>query len=190
MEARERRGYKKGRRKRAEILEKALELISREGYQKSTLRQLGNVVGLTNAGLLHHFASKEDLFCQVLKKRDELSLQQYEREKSFLRKLVSIMRDNQAVPGLSLLYNSLLAEAVSPDHAAHDFFVNRFSSTVEDLLPDVSRARPDWDEHKCRQISRTLIAAADGLQAQWLLDPNIDVPGHLEALLESLGLDS
>ena len=62
--------YAKGEAKRQEILEVALALIAEHGFKKSTLREIGAAVGLSNAGVLHYFGSKEELFAEVLRLRD------------------------------------------------------------------------------------------------------------------------
>ena len=68
-----RRGsYAKGVAKREEILTRALDVIAREGYRGASVKELADAVGLSQAGLLHYFDSKEELFTEILRKRDEL----------------------------------------------------------------------------------------------------------------------
>lgn len=182
--------YRKGREKRDEILDKALEIIGREGYQKSTLRRVAEEVGLTNAGVLHHFASKEDLFGQILARRDEMSRVQTKDKDTMVDRIIDSARLNRDVPGLSNLYNSLLAEAISPEHAAHKFFKERYAELSELLYTDVRQQHPSWSDEKCTGTARLILAAADGLQAHWLLDPEVDIVGELELLMEQFGLHS
>ncbi|WP_223839352.1 TetR/AcrR family transcriptional regulator [Nocardiopsis deserti] len=73
-----RRGpYAKGVAKRGEILDAALTVIGRDGYSRATVREIADAVGLSQNGLLHHFGSKERLFVEVLRHRDELDLLAY-----------------------------------------------------------------------------------------------------------------
>lgn len=66
-----RRGsYAKGVARREEILESALDVIGRKGYQNASLKQIAEGVGVTPAALLHYFGSKEELFTEVLRTRD------------------------------------------------------------------------------------------------------------------------
>ncbi|QUX31868.1 TetR family transcriptional regulator [Nocardiopsis akebiae] len=58
--------------KRGEILDAALTVIGRDGYSRATVREIADAVGLSQNGLLHHFGSKERLFVEVLRHRDEL----------------------------------------------------------------------------------------------------------------------
>ncbi|OLR92738.1 TetR/AcrR family transcriptional regulator [Actinokineospora bangkokensis] len=45
-----------------EILDRAAALFARHGYEHTSLRSLAESVGLSKAGLLHHFPSKEALY--------------------------------------------------------------------------------------------------------------------------------
>src|SRR3982751_4591907 len=73
-----RRGsYAKGVAKREEILERALDVIAREGYRGASVKELADAVGLSQAGLLHYFDSKEELFAEILRKRDEVDAVQF-----------------------------------------------------------------------------------------------------------------
>src|SRR5690349_14098126 len=73
-----RRGpYTKGVAKREEILTRALDVIAREGYRGASVKELADPVGLSQAGLLHYFDSKEELFTEILRKRDELDTAAY-----------------------------------------------------------------------------------------------------------------
>ena len=70
----QRRGpYAKGKAKRAEILDVALEVIAREGYTGATVKELADAVGLSQNGLLHYFGSKDALFAEILRRRDEIA---------------------------------------------------------------------------------------------------------------------
>jgi AcrR family transcriptional regulator len=114
------RRYAKGAAKRAEILEVALDLIARCGYRRSTLREIAAAVGLTNAGVLHYFGSREELFTEVLRLRDEADRAVDGGDR--LQQFVDVIGHNADVPGLVHLYSSLAAEAVDPEHEAHRFF--------------------------------------------------------------------
>src|SRR5213595_2586783 len=73
-EVRPRRGsYARGRATKENILRTALEVIGRKGYSATILRDIADEVGMTQAGLLHHFDTKENLLAEVLRKRDEVN---------------------------------------------------------------------------------------------------------------------
>ncbi|RAJ46416.1 TetR family transcriptional regulator [Kitasatospora sp. SolWspMP-SS2h] len=72
--ARPRGSYAKGIAKREEILDTALEIVARVGYSRATVRELARAVGLSQTGLLHYFGSKEQLFVEILRRRDLVDL--------------------------------------------------------------------------------------------------------------------
>ena len=55
----QRGSYAKGVAKREEILERALDVIATEGYDGASVKRIAEAVGLSQAGLLHYFDSKE-----------------------------------------------------------------------------------------------------------------------------------
>ena len=56
--------------KRARILNEAVVLFGEHGYAGTSLADIANAADISKAGLLHHFSSKDELFCKVLKRRD------------------------------------------------------------------------------------------------------------------------
>ena len=56
--------------KRAEILAEAVRVFAESGYRGGSLKEIADRVGLSQAGLLHHFSSKEELLAEVIAARD------------------------------------------------------------------------------------------------------------------------
>ena len=70
--ARKPRGqYGKTAARRQEIVDAAVEVFGTMGYNKGSLREVADRVGMSQAGLLHHFPSKESLLEAVLTWRDD-----------------------------------------------------------------------------------------------------------------------
>ena len=181
--------YARGIAKREEILEVALDLFGRKGYDRTSVREIARTTGLSQAGLLHHFSSKEELFTEVLRRRDARNEQEYVENYGGVVNadgLVSIVRRNADEPGLVRLFVTMSAESTEADNPAHDFFQARYQRLRDDLASDV-RARqasgdiaPDLDADS---VASLLIAAADGMQLQWLLNPDdADMGDRLELL--------
>jgi AcrR family transcriptional regulator len=187
--------YAKGVAKRAEILRVALEVIARHGYRKTSTRELAAAAGLSEAGMLHYFGSKEKLFEEVLRARDEADRARVAGEDP-IDGLRAVVRHNATVPGLVQLYSTFSAEAGDPEHSSHEFFVERYAG-LRAALADAVRARqsagtfaPDADPDA---IATLLIALSDGLQVQSQYGVNAD-PGdlftHLLDLLTGAKRDS
>lgn len=184
-----RRGsYAKGVARREEILESALDVIGRKGYQNASLKQIAELVGVTPAALLHYFGSKEELFTEVLRKRDEhdgmmpQTLNPADGKSAF----IDVIRHNTEVPGVVELFSRLSVDAVDPAHPAHQYFLERSErlreSITDSFVQDAThRATLDPDT-----MARVIQAVADGLQLQWMIDRSVDMPGIIGALMDVL----
>src|SRR6478609_1303588 len=95
--------YAKGVAKREEILTSALEVIAREGFRGASVREIADAVGLSQAGLHHYFGSKEQLFVEILRKRDEIDAGRFEPGDMELAEMregyLRVIRHNSEVPG-------------------------------------------------------------------------------------------
>lgn len=178
-----RRGpYAKGVAKREEILSTALEVIARNGFHRTTVSELADAVGLSQTGLLHYFGSKEQLYTQVLRKRDRVDSAPEIAEPA-IDTLLRVVRHNRDVPGLVQLYAQLSVDAADPGHAAHEFFAERYRIAREHIGAEL-RAMKERGELPASldpaMVATSLYALADGLQTQWLLDHSIDMAAHIE----------
>ncbi|MDR6905571.1 AcrR family transcriptional regulator [Agromyces sp. 3263] len=183
-----RRGsYAKGVAKREEILTTALDVIARNGYRRTSVRELADAVGLSQAGLLHYFSSKEELFQEILRKRDEVDTGGFVDNdlEHPVEGFFGVIRHNSEVPGLVQLYAQVSTEACDPDHPAHAFFVdryNQFRGVFSTLVRDEQAAGNVDPSLDADRIANLFLAAADGLQTQWMLDPSIDMADHVAYL--------
>jgi beta-glucosidase len=185
-----RRGtYAKGRAARELILETALDVIGRKGYTATSLRDIADQAGMTQAGLLHHFDTKENLLAEVLRKRDEVDRQHFSPvDITQLPLIIQLAHHNMEVPGLVQLYVSLQAAAVNPEHPCHDYFRDRDLVVHGRITRDIEKRQKagtfDSDADP-RVIARMLLALSDGLQAEWAINPAVDLAGTLDAFWNS-----
>ncbi|GAA0956468.1 TetR/AcrR family transcriptional regulator [Kribbella koreensis] len=181
--------YAKGVAKREEILTVALEVIARQGYRKTSTRELAGAVGLSEAGLLHYFGSKEKLFEEVLRARDEADTTRLGDDSDAVGKLGAIVRHNADVPGLVQLYSTFSAEAGDRQHGAHEYFVERYQRLREALAEGIRDRQARGTINTAadpEKIATVLIALSDGLQIQSqfrLPDEPADLLDHLIELL-------
>ncbi|MFT4234758.1 MAG: TetR/AcrR family transcriptional regulator [Microbacterium sp.] len=191
----QRRGsYAKGIAKREEILQKALDVVAREGFRGASVKQIADAVGLSQAGMLHYFASKEELFTEILRKRDEVDQAVLSPEESVVADLgtmceglLAIVRHNAAVPGLVHLFSQVAVDAADPDHPGHEYVLQRGQTLREAFSAAIAEAqaagiaRRDLDADT---LARLVQAAADGLQLQWMVDPSVDMADALGTLFD------
>jgi AcrR family transcriptional regulator len=179
----------KGKARREEILEVALEVFARTGYRGTSLREVAELTGLTQAGLLHHFGTRENLLAEVLRRKEELGREHHPDVAGTPDGLAAALRQNVATPGLVELHSVLATQASDPSHPAHDYFTERYARMRGRLAADLRR-RVDAGELDPRvdpeRMATVLVALADGLQVQWMLDDSIDMGDHFEHLLSLL----
>jgi AcrR family transcriptional regulator len=169
--------YAKTAGRRREILEAGIDVFSSNGFRSGSIREIAERVGMSQAGLLHHFSNKNELLAGVLELRDDQSRTLTNMESpdglEHLRGLVSVVEYNASVPGLVELHCILSAEATSPDHPAHEYFINRYKWVVAFTKDSFEAAKLKGqlaDGVDPASAARSLVALMDGLQVQWLLD--------------------
>jgi len=64
---------------RERILDVALDLFIEQGYDKTTLRQIAEPLGVTQAAIYYHFAAKEDILVALHLRLHELARPVFER---------------------------------------------------------------------------------------------------------------
>ncbi|MBT2518088.1 TetR/AcrR family transcriptional regulator [Streptomyces sp. ISL-90] len=183
----ERGPYAKGVAKREEILAVALEHFARKGYDRASVREIAREAGLSQAGLLHHFSTKEELFLEVLRRRDDRDGDpEQHRHVHSVDHLINAVEHNVDEPGLVRLFVSMSAESVDESSPTRSFFESRYDWLRGELRADIERRQkggeisPDLDPD---DVASLLVAAADGLQLQWLLQPDkVDMPNQLKVL--------
>jgi AcrR family transcriptional regulator len=179
--------YRKGARKRREILLAAIDVFSRRGYRNASIREIADTVGLTQAGLLHYFPSKDDLFAEVVRVRDELD---EATSADIVEALRIAIEHNAQVEGLVHLFVTVSAEAIDEAHPGHGYFQDRYSHLIGLLADRVLAGQREGtitDAVSPEMAARLCLAVVDGLQIQWLLDPDsVDMVAAFDAFWQML----
>lgn len=163
---------------RDRVVRSALQAYATNGYAGSSLSGIAAAAGLTTAGLLHHFPSKEELLVAVLRERDRLDGERFHL-RGFVGldafdALVKLMEANASTPGLVRAFTVLMGESAGEDHPAGRWFRERYPRRCGNLAAalragiDSGQVKPDTD---CDAVATEIIAMMDGLQVQWVLDP-------------------
>ncbi|MCI2956192.1 TetR/AcrR family transcriptional regulator [Agromyces atrinae] len=188
-------GYRPGRENRRTIVAAATALFARGGFHATSLREIGEQAGVPKSTLLHHFSSKDDLLIAVLEARDaEVSSVPLDDGSDPLERVGLIIaearRSAREFPGLIEFYVVLSCEAATPSHPAHEYFRHRYELVRAHFvglfrqLAAAGHLAPGRDaEHE----GVWLVALWDGLQIQWLYDPDaVDVAAELSAYFEQV----
>lgn len=167
------------RASREKIIHAATELFAQQGFRGAKMSEIAKAAGLTEPGLLHHFPSKTHLLMGVLEERDRIDSEQMrvtlqKNGNHFLEAGIELVEHNETVPGLVQLFTLLVAESVSPDHPAHEFFTRRYQRERESMTRSIKQAQQAGEVRSdipAETLVVLIFAMMDGLQVQWLLEP-------------------
>ena len=181
--------------RRREILDAAVEIFGSKGYANGTLVEIADQVGMTHAGILHHFGSKDQLLLEVLRYRDETDVADLEEQHipdgmPLFRHLVRTAILNAQRAGIVQTFVVLSAESVTDDHPARAFFEARYRQLrgeVAHAFQVVCEERGVTAPATIADASASILALMDGLQVQWLLEPeSVDLAGATEFGIEAI----
>lgn len=181
--------------RRRDILDAAVEIFGSKGFGGGTLQEIADQVGMTHAGILHHFGSKDQLLIEVLQHRDETDVADLEEQHipdgmPLFRHLVRTAFINAHRAGIVQAFVVLSAESVTDDHPGRDFFEKRYRtlrSEVAHAFEVVCAERGITAPENIAHASTSILAVMDGLQVQWLLDPTaVDLARASEFAIEAI----
>jgi len=179
----------KGEDRKQRILEVAQRLVTRNGWRNTTLSQIAKEAGVSAAGLLHHFESKEQLLHAVVDARDADDDAHADRTGDLLEQLAHAGERVERAPELVGTYSVLLVENLMPDAPLHDRLLARQQAAIQivtDLIKrgqDAGRYRNDFDAAiKAVQI----VSLVNGLEISWLLDPSVPLAKTIREYANSL----
>lgn len=167
------------RASREKIIHSAMESFAQKGFRGAKMADIAQAAHLTGPGLLHHFPSKTHLLMEVLKERDRIHKEQVNttlqnNDNNLLEAAAELVEQNQATPGMIQLFNLLVAESVSPEHPAHGYFKRRYHNAREDWGRIIAQGQRQGDIREdipADSLVVLLLAMMDGLQVQWLMEP-------------------
>jgi len=182
-----RRPYPKGVRRRQQILDSVIALLAQRGVDRASLRTVGEAIGVSHSALRHYFSSRDELLVEAYRTHEARAAGDGPpADSSAVSVIVDAAERNRSIPGLVELYATLTTDALQEQHAlTREFVRDRFRSlraTLAELIAEGQPA-PGIDPTDAAAL---VIAASDGLQIQWLLDPDgVDVSRSL-AILDPL----
>jgi AcrR family transcriptional regulator len=183
------------RASREKIIQAAIEFFAQHGFRGTKMADIAKAANLTEPGLLHHFPSKTYLLMEVLKERDRIDSERMratlqKNGNHFLEAGAELVEHNETVPGLVQLFTLLVAEGISREHPAHDFFIQRYQRERERMVEAImqgQQANEVRSDIPAETLGVLIFAIMDGLQVQWLLEPEkINMPEVFRVLLDLL----
>jgi AcrR family transcriptional regulator len=175
-------------RRRQQILDSAIAVLAQRGVDRASLRTIGEAIGVSHTALRHYFSSRDELLVEAYRMHEARAAGDAPApEQSAVSLVIEAAERNRSIPGLVELYATLTTDALQEQHAAtREFARDRFRSLRESLAARIEsgqqagRIAADIDPLDAAAL---VIAASDGLQIQWLLDPDaVDVSRSLSIL--------
>ncbi|HYM16771.1 MAG TPA: TetR family transcriptional regulator [Dehalococcoidia bacterium] len=188
------RKLRRGPLTRTQILDAALRLFSERGFARTSVRDIAQAAGITDAAIYYHFASKRDLFEALIE------------ERGFTAALESLetaevnIGPNEAIPligtnALSFIYQNrdlmkvLMLEAMAEDAVAaeeYGILAERWERAEARILR-IYVERGDIHVESVDELAKQCVVTVLGAFADYLMSPataRSDDPEPPEALLE------
>ncbi|HTY32025.1 TetR/AcrR family transcriptional regulator [Mycobacterium sp.] len=182
----------KGEDRKQRILDVAQRLLTRNGWRNTTLAQIAGEAGVTPAGLLHHFESKEQLLHAVLDARDADDDSHADRTGDLLVEIARVAERFTRAPDMVGTFTVLLIENIDPDAPLHNRMLSRQREAIDIVAELIRRGqadgryRPDIDP-AVKAIE--ILAFVHGMETIWLLDPSIPLTDAFKEYAEALARD-
>ena len=174
---------------RKELLAKCFDLFAQRGYGSLTMRQVAKEIGVSTGTLYHYFASKEELFRQlieeiteqdILRATDEIEVQNLKTIKERILALGQFIAENE-----DYFYKQTL------------LFINFFQQPdleQQQLVEAVKLSYKRYQEEMMnflginnRAIANHVACLIDGLISQRALDPeSVDLQQQMDLLAQML----
>ncbi len=163
--------------RRAQIVDEAIRIIGERGYNGFTVQALAERCGLSNAGLLYYFESKDAILLSLL---DELERREMDamtarleaayvsieagadRGKIIFDVLGTLMKRISNEPEINRFITVLLAESLDKAHPAYRWF-----KTMEEETLMLFEKLASYFTQDAASRARELVAMLHGLQEQW-----------------------
>ena len=117
-------------------------LLARNGWRNTSLAQIAKEAGVTPAGLLHHFESKEQLLNAVLDARDaDDDIHADYQSGDLITELSRVPERFDRAPELVGTFTVLLVENIAPDAPLHDRLHKRYRDAIDIITEIIERGQ-------------------------------------------------
>ena len=191
----------RARRTKQAIVDAALARFGTEGFRKTKIADIAADAGVTDAGLLYHFPTKEALLFAVMQAAEashgrsaEASLLESPAAFALMREWGAVMEEEASITALNTV---LSAEHVLDDSRVNAYFKDRYRVVVAAMTSAFERARaageikPDIDPEV---EARLMLATMDGARLQYFYsDGSVSmaalVRDHVDRMLERISIE-
>lgn len=180
--------------RRKAILDAAKTLMASRGSRGTSIAAVAEVAGVTDAGVLYHFKTKENLLLAVL---EQLDIEAEERLHASERRglaFIRLTRDwgerMEQFPEIQSMLIVLTAEHVHAKGPGRDYILSRyarlkalFAAAFADAVA-AGEVRPDAD---LEWETTAFVAFLDGLRVQWFLsDKTLSMAAAVRSYVDAM----
>jgi AcrR family transcriptional regulator len=181
---------------REQILDAALRLFSDKGFARTSVRDIAQIAGITDAAIYYHFASKRDLFEALIEERG------FTEALDRLETAEITVGPREAIPGIAIgalefiyqnrdLMKVLMIEAMAQDPVAaeeYELLVDRWKKAEARILRYYAEHGELRTEH-VDELASQLVITVLGVFADYMMrpvsEPPEDVPDELRQHVET-----
>ncbi|MBI2724554.1 MAG: TetR/AcrR family transcriptional regulator [Chloroflexi bacterium] len=181
------RKLRRGPLTRKQIVDAALRLFSDKSFARTSVRDIAQAAGITDAAIYYHFPSKRDLFEAIIEERGftaalvgletaEVNVPPSEAIPHIARAALELMHANRDVMKI------LMVEAIAEDPVAAEEYrilVERWIRAEARILRFYER-RGELRTDAVDALARQLVVAVIGAFADYLMMPQTDLPAPAE----------
>lgn len=198
MAARARRTAEEGAELRLAILDAALRRFAEHGYRGTTVAAIAADAGITDAGVLYHFKTKEDLLIGALGHFDRTQEQRWKTHGLSGRRFLESVGEwgvlMESEPAVSSLLIVLSAEHLADESEPNAFFRRRYENILRTCREAFEAAAEDGDlraDLDAGAEASALVAHIDGIRLQWFFTDGAvsmarSVRSYVTSMLERL----
>lgn len=184
----------RGTERRAAIVDAAVELFARSGYQGTSLGEIAQRVGVSAPAILHHFGSKAGLLVAVLADVDRRHLDSgaavFEPGGlETIRRLRRFAESMSRAPQVSAIHLLLEAEHLHDDGPVGEYLRRRaraMRAMVAAALTKGQEAGEIRPEVDAVAKAAEIVAYLDGAARSWLVDDRLSILDLYDSYLDSV----
>lgn len=184
----------RGARRRALILDAAVQLFADVGYRSTSMRDIAAEAGISHPGLLRHYSSKSEMLMEIVQRMEDDNYRWYaspdkQRDQTAA---VQLAERNTQRHGYLAVFTALAGEATSPQHPAHAYMRDHYAKMREFDFSDFPSGAPLGEGRRPADEAVRFIAAWDGLQLLELYAPQSintaeELSAHTTMILSPFG---
>lgn len=163
----------RGDARRTRILAAATTEFGRKGFESTRIADIARTAGVTDAGVLHHFATKQDLFMAVVERREEIyqAVQlPTESVRALFDQFIGAVRRAAEEPELVRFRVMLTGASRIEGHPVEGRAQRSLEAALDSLIPIIEEsiaAGEIAEGTDPQQLVLELLALNEGIRDQW-----------------------